>query len=75
MPYNITAKETQPYTWLHQNGTPDQIFDRYCVSELLKGWPVYWDASEWKNYRSCFTDDAVVFTSESPPSSLTYIYI
>ena len=69
MSYNITAKETQPTTWLHLNGTPDQILDRYCVSELLKGWPVYRDASEWKNYRECFTDDAYVFTSTPTPTS------
>lgn len=69
MPYNVTAKETQPTTWLHLNGTPDQILDRYCISELLKGWPVYRDASEWKNYRECFTDDAYVFTSTPPPTS------
>ena len=69
MSYNITAKETQPNTWLHLNGTPDQILDRYCVSELLKGWPVYRDASEWKNYRECFADDAYVFTSTPTPTS------
>ena len=76
MSYNVTAKETQPAHWLHLNGTPDQILDRYCVSELLRGWPVYRDASEWKNYRECFSDDAYVFTSTSPlpphpPSSPT----
>ncbi|ODM16570.1 hypothetical protein SI65_08077 [Aspergillus cristatus] len=65
MPYNVTAKETQPAHWLHFNGTPDQILDRYCVSELLRGWPVYRDASEWKNYRECFSDDAYVFTTWS----------
>lgn len=73
MSYNITSKETQPTTWLHLNGTPDQILDRYCVSELINGWPVYRDASEWKNYRQCFADDAYVFTSKpflSPSSPL-----
>lgn len=65
MSYNITSKETQPTTWLHLNGTPDQILDRYCVSELINGWPVYRDASEWKNYRQCFADDAYVFTTWS----------
>ena len=64
--YNITAKETQPTSWLHLNGTPDQILDRLCVSELIKGWPVYRDASEWHNLRDCFARDAYVFTSEPP---------
>ncbi|OJJ87520.1 uncharacterized protein ASPGLDRAFT_42540 [Aspergillus glaucus CBS 516.65] len=62
MAYNGTAKETQPKTWLHLNGTVDQILDRYCVSELARGWLVYVDYSEWKNYRNCFTDDAWVLT-------------
>lgn len=66
MTYNLTAKEAQPAHWLHLNGTPDQILDRYCVSELLRGWPVYRDASEWKNYRECFADDAYVFSSMLP---------
>lgn len=61
--YNITAKETQPTSWLHLNGTPDQILDRLCVSELIKGWPVYRDASEWRNLRECFSKDAYVFTT------------
>lgn len=65
MTYNLTAKEAQPAHWLHLNGTPDQILDRYCVSELLRGWPVYRDASEWKNYRECFADDAYVFSTWS----------
>lgn len=62
MAYNGTAKETEPNTWLHLNGTADQILDRYCVSELVRGWPLYVDYSEWKNYRACFADDAWVLT-------------
>ena len=73
MTYNLTAKEAQPARWLHLNGTPDQILDRYCVSELLRGWPVYRDASEWKNYRACFADDAYVFSSTSPTHPLTQL--
>jgi len=62
MAYNGTPEETQSNTWLHLNGTADQILDRYCVSELVRGWPLYMDYSEWKNYRDCFTDDARVLT-------------
>lgn len=62
MAYNGTATDTEPNTWRHVNGTADQILDRYCVSELVRGWSVYWDYSEWKNYRDCFTDDAWVLT-------------
>lgn len=67
--YNITANETQPTSWLHLNGTPDQILDRLCVSELVKGWPVYRDASEWRNFRDCFARNAYVFTSNHPHTS------
>lgn len=64
MVYNITEKETQPTVWNHLNGSPDEILDRYCVSELCKGWPVYRDASEWKNFRDLFADKgAFIFTS------------
>lgn len=71
MAYNITAKETQPAVYSQFNGSTDEIVARYCISELCKGWPVYRDASEWKNYRSMFTEkDAYVWTSTSfSPSS------
>ncbi|KAF9886113.1 hypothetical protein FE257_012048 [Aspergillus nanangensis] len=65
MVYNVTANETQPTIWSHINGSPEEILDRYCVSELAKGWPVYRDASEWNHYRDCFTEDAYVFTTWS----------
>ncbi|KAJ9201387.1 hypothetical protein DTO164E3_3694 [Paecilomyces variotii] len=66
MVYNITEKETQPTVWNHLNGSPDEILDRYCVSELCKGWPVYRDASEWKNFRDLFADKgAFIFTTWS----------
>ncbi|KAL2158109.1 hypothetical protein VTH06DRAFT_4677 [Thermothelomyces fergusii] len=51
----------------HINGTSDQLSDRLAVSELCKGWPVYRDASEWKNYRNLFTEDATVWTTWSGP--------
>ncbi len=64
--YNITEKETQPNTYVHINGTLEEILDRYCVSELCKGWPVYRDASEWNNYRNIFAEKgAFIFTSTS----------
>lgn len=54
-----------PHTkcYSHINGTVDELLDRLAVAELCKGWPVYRDASEWKNYRSLFTEDATVWTS------------
>jgi hypothetical protein len=66
--YNITAKETQPESFSHINGTQEQLLARFAVSELCRGWPVYRDASEWKNYRSLFTKDAKVWTC-------MYIYV
>ncbi|KAL4888459.1 hypothetical protein BDV59DRAFT_196503 [Aspergillus ambiguus] len=65
MVYNVTEKETQPIIWNHLNGTPEEILDRYCVSELAKGWPVYRDASEWNHYRHCFAETAYIFTTWS----------
>lgn len=67
MVYNITEKETQPTIWSHINGPEADILDRYCVSELCKGWPVYRDASEWNHYRNLFVQNgAFVFTSTFP---------
>ncbi|PWY82014.1 catabolic 3-dehydroquinase [Aspergillus heteromorphus CBS 117.55] len=66
MVYNITEKETQPTVWSHINGPESAMLDRYCVSELCKGWPVYRDASEWNHYRDLFVKDgAFVFTTWS----------
>jgi hypothetical protein len=63
--YNITETETQPTVWSHINGSTEEILDRFCVSELCKGWPVYRDASEWNNYRDLFCEkDAFLWTSE-----------
>jgi hypothetical protein len=64
-PYNVTAEETQPVVYSHINGSQDEMLDRYCVSELCKGWPVYRDASEWNNYRDLFVKDSgYVWTSK-----------
>jgi len=63
MVYNVPAQETAPTPSNHINGTTEEILARYCVTELCKGWPVYRDSSEWRNYRDLFTDDAAVFTS------------
>jgi len=64
--YNITANEMAPTRYSHINGSIDEILARYCVTELCKGWPVYRDASEWRNYRELFTEkDAYVFTTWS----------
>ncbi|KAJ9643890.1 hypothetical protein H2199_003756 [Coniosporium tulheliwenetii] len=66
MVYNVTAEETQPVVASHFNGTTEEIYARYCVSELCKGWPIYRDASEWQNYRSIFTKEgACVWTTWS----------
>lgn len=71
--------DPQPKTYSHVNGGPAELYDRLAISELCKGWPVYRDASEWKNFRSLFCqDDAYVWTSKSkeekktPHSSLTH---
>ncbi|KAF2159724.1 hypothetical protein M409DRAFT_70790 [Zasmidium cellare ATCC 36951] len=54
--YNITAKETFPKSYCHLNATPEQVIDRFAVSELCRAWPVYRDASEWQNYRDAWAD-------------------
>lgn len=58
-----------PHTkiYSHNNGSVSELLDRLAISELCKGWPVYRDASEWKNYRSLFTEDATVWTTWSGP--------
>lgn len=59
-----------PRGYNHINGTTEEILARFCVTELCHAWPVYRDASEWRNYREAFTDDAHVFTSKEPPCAL-----
>lgn len=63
MVYNVTEKETQAKVWSNINGSQSEILDRYAVSEICKGWPLYRDASEWTHYRNLFADDAYIFTS------------
>lgn len=55
--------DPQPKTYSHLNGTQQELLDRFAVSEVCKGWPVYRDSSEWVNYRSMFTADARIWTS------------
>ncbi|KAI0976150.1 hypothetical protein F4678DRAFT_215505 [Xylaria arbuscula] len=57
-------------TYSHANGHPVDLLDRLAVSELCKGWPVYRDASEWKNFRSLFSQDAYVWTTWSKRQSI-----
>ena len=63
--YNVPPQETAPRPYNHLNGTTEEILARFCVAELCQAWPVYRDASEWRNYRDVFTNDAVVFTSKT----------
>ncbi|KAI9158975.1 Pea pathogenicity protein [Paramyrothecium foliicola] len=62
---------TEPHSrqFSHINGSAAELLDRLAVAELCKGWPVYRDNSEWMNFRSLFTEDAVVWTS-----TFTYPY-
>lgn len=59
----------EPHTksFSHINGGTSQLLDRFAVTELCKGWPVYRDNSEWMNYRDLFTDSAKVWTTWSGP--------
>jgi hypothetical protein len=60
------TSSVDPHTkcYSHINGTNEDLLDRLAVSELCKGWPVYRDSSEWKNYRDLFTEDGTVWTSK-----------
>ncbi|CAK7199506.1 hypothetical protein SEUCBS139899_002186 [Sporothrix eucalyptigena] len=49
----------------HINGPLEDVVDRVMVSEICKGWPVYRDNSEWKNFRSLFAPKATVWTTWS----------
>lgn len=62
-----SPQDPQAREYAHIRGTRDDLLDRLAVSELCKGWPVYRDASEWKNYRLLFADDAYVWTSKYSP--------
>ena len=59
--------EPHSRTYSHINGPASELLDRLAVSELCKGWTVYRDASEWRNFRSLFAEEAYVWTSTSSP--------
>ncbi|KAI0873304.1 hypothetical protein GGS24DRAFT_501897 [Hypoxylon argillaceum] len=60
-----SPSDPQLGVYSHINGLPADVLDRLAISELCKGWPVYRDASEWKNFRSLFCPDAYVWTTWS----------
>lgn len=72
-----TSADAQVHQYSHINGSSEDLLERFAVSELCKGWPVYRDASEWKNYRSLFCKEAMVWTSEQEPttSSLSHLSV
>lgn len=65
----MDSKDPQPYVWNHINGSEKEKLERFAVSEICKGWPVYRDASEWANYRDLFVDGAKIWTSEQHQTS------
>jgi len=66
MVYNVPPEESEPVVTSHINGSADETIARLQITELCKGWPVYRDASEWKNYRSLFAKEgAYVWTTWS----------
>ncbi|KAI1435132.1 hypothetical protein GGR50DRAFT_348029 [Xylaria sp. CBS 124048] len=62
--------DPQMDVYSHVNGHTSDLLDRLAISELCKGWPVYRDASEWKNFRSLFCQDAFVWTTWSKRQSI-----
>ncbi|KAI8960425.1 hypothetical protein F5Y11DRAFT_269309 [Daldinia sp. FL1419] len=60
-----TPDDPQAKVYSHINGVEREVLARLTVSELCKGWPIYRDASEWKNFRSLFSKDACVWTTWS----------
>ncbi|KAJ9610565.1 hypothetical protein H2200_005342 [Cladophialophora chaetospira] len=66
MVYNVRPEESEPVATSHINGSTEELLARYAITELCKGWPVYRDASEWKNFRSLFAkENAYVWTTWS----------
>ncbi|KAI0166205.1 hypothetical protein GGR57DRAFT_16525 [Xylariaceae sp. FL1272] len=65
-----TPMDPQSEIYSHANGHVSDLLDRLAVSEICKGWPVYRDASEWKNFRSLFCEDAFVWTTWSKRQSI-----
>jgi len=71
VPATMTSpQDPHEHTYSHVNGTVEELLDRLAVAELCKGWPVYRDASEWKNYRSLFSEEATVWTTWSGPQAI-----
>lgn len=62
-----SPRDPQTKVYSHLRGSQAELLDRFAVSELCKGWPVYRDASEWKNFASLFCEDAYVWTSKCKP--------
>ncbi|KAI0392945.1 hypothetical protein F5Y17DRAFT_332927 [Xylariaceae sp. FL0594] len=62
--------DPQMGVYSHANGTTADLLDRLAISELCKGWPVFRDASEWKNFRSIFCREAFVWTTWSKRQSI-----
>ncbi|RYP26846.1 hypothetical protein DL767_007888 [Monosporascus sp. MG133] len=60
-----SPRDPQDKVYSHICGSQADLLDRFAVSELCKGWPVYRDASEWKNFASIFCEDAYVWTTWS----------
>ncbi|KAI0017589.1 hypothetical protein F4780DRAFT_782220 [Xylariomycetidae sp. FL0641] len=65
-----SPRDPQANVYSHINGEAHDLLNRLAISELCKGWPVYRDASEWKNFRSLFCDDAYVWTTWSRRQSI-----
>ncbi|KAE9389466.1 hypothetical protein BT96DRAFT_890059 [Gymnopus androsaceus JB14] len=57
--------DPQPTVYSHLNGSQQELLDRFAVSEICKGLPLYRDASEWNNFRDLFTENARVWTTWS----------
>lgn len=57
MVYNISVNESQPTAWSHNNDTTEDILDWSAVLKVVKGWPLYRDASEWHKYRDRFSEE------------------
>ncbi|KAI2636227.1 hypothetical protein GGS26DRAFT_588830 [Hypomontagnella submonticulosa] len=65
-----SPSDPQAKVYSHINGSTSEILTRLTISELCKGWPVYRDASEWKNFRNLFVEDAYVWTTWSKRQSI-----
>ncbi|KAI5457684.1 hypothetical protein BGZ63DRAFT_343359, partial [Mariannaea sp. PMI_226] len=57
-------------SYSHINGSIDELLARLAVSEICKGWVIYLDNCEWRNFSSLFTLSATVTTSWSGTQSV-----